>query len=50
MTPNTKVKVLVADAGEALSDEELSRWLSQLSESSFAQVWDNPLDAAYDRL
>ena len=50
LEPDTKVKVLVAEPGDALNDGELSRWLARLSESTFARVWDNSLDADYDKL
>lgn len=50
LTADTKLKVLVAESGESFSDDDLSRWLVRLSESSFAKVWDNPRDAEYDKL
>jgi hypothetical protein len=31
-------------------DRRLTQAATELSESSFARVWDNPDDAAYDRL
>jgi len=31
-------------------EERLTRAASQLSEAAFAQVWENPDDADYDRL
>ena len=50
LKPNVMLKVIVADDGETLSEGEASRWLSRLSEASFMKIWDNPLDAAYDKL
>ncbi len=34
----------------AREEQQLTRALTQASESSFAAVWDNDDDAAYDRL
>ena len=34
---------------ETFLNSEISRWLSRLSESTFAKIWENPLDAAYDK-
>ncbi len=31
-------------------DRQLTRLTAQASESAFARIWDNPLDADYDRL
>ena len=47
LKPNTKVKVLAPEPGEetALSDE-----FAALSGPAFKKIWDNPLDAAYDKL
>lgn len=47
LQPNTKVKVLVPDPGEevALSDD-----FGRLAEPTFKTIWENPLDAAYDKL
>jgi len=50
LTANTKLKVIVPEQGESFSDNELSRSLSRLSEPAFAKVWDNTLDAEYDKL
>ncbi len=50
LKPNTNVKVIVAEKAESVEEGDLSQWLSGLSESTFASVWDNPLDAAYDKL
>ena len=32
------------------ADEQLARVASRLSKSTFARIWDNPDDAAYDTL
>ena len=46
LKPNTKVKVLAPDQGDdALIDD-----FTRLSESAFQKIWDNPLDAQYDKL
>jgi hypothetical protein len=46
LKPNTKVTVLVPVADE----EELADVGARLSEPAFQKIWDNPLDADYDRL
>ena len=43
---NAKVTVLAPDANE----ENLADGCARLSEPAFKKIWDNPLDAAYDRL
>jgi hypothetical protein len=48
LKPNAKVKVIAADADEA--GETTAHDFMRLSETAFSQVWDNPLDAAYDKL
>ncbi|MBI5772593.1 MAG: hypothetical protein HZA89_02485 [Verrucomicrobia bacterium] len=45
---NAKVKVIAADADAA--DGGLSDDFTRLSEPAFRAIWDNPLDADYDRL
>ncbi len=45
LKPNAKVTVLAPDAGDDLTDG-----CARLSEAAFRKVWDNPLDADYDRL
>ena len=50
LTAHTKLKVIVAEAGETFSDADLSRWCLRLSEPAFAMVWDNARDAEYDKL
>jgi len=46
LKPNAKVTVLAPDA----NDDVLADGCARLSESTFQEVWDNPLDADYDRL
>jgi len=48
LKPNTKVKVIAADADEAA--DGLVADFARLSEPAFHAIWDNPLDADYDRL
>ena len=48
LKPNTKVKIVAADEEETEAD--LIRACARLSEPTFAKVWDNPLDAEYDKL
>ena len=50
LTANTKLKVIFPEQGESFSEHELSQWFSRLSEPAFAKVWDNTLDAEYDKL
>ena len=45
LKPSAKVMVLAPDANDDLADA-----CARLSESTFQKVWDNPLDADYDRL
>ena len=46
LKPNAKVTVLAPDA----NDDDLTDWCARLSEPVFQKIWDNPLDADYDRL
>lgn len=46
LKPNARVTVLAPDA----NDDDLADVCARLSESTFQKVWDNPLDADYDRL
>lgn len=46
LKPDAKVTVLAPDA----CDDGLAGACAQLSEPVFQKVWDNPLDADYDRL
>ena len=48
LKPNTRVKVIAVEDGT--SDAELTRDCALLSESVFQKVWDNSLDADYDKL
>jgi hypothetical protein len=48
LQPNAKVKVLAPDADEG--DGGLATDFARLSEPAFRAIWDNPLDADYDRL
>ena len=47
LKPNAKVKVIPLEAG---SGDELARDFATLSEPAFQKIWDNPLDADYDKL
>jgi hypothetical protein len=44
LKPNTKVKVI------AVEETELTEAYARLSEPVFNKIWDNPLDADYDKL
>jgi hypothetical protein len=46
LKPNTKVKVIAPEQG----DDSLMEDCSRLSEAAFQKIWDNPLDAEYDKL
>lgn len=46
LKPNAKVTVLAPDA----NDDGLADGCARLSEPAFQNIWDNPLDADYDRL
>ena len=46
LKPNDKVTVLAPDA----EDDVLADGCTRLSEPAFQKIWDNPLDADYDRL
>ena len=46
LKPNDKVTVLASDA----DNDGLADGCARLSESTFQKIWDNPLDADYDRL
>jgi hypothetical protein len=47
LPPNTPLMVVVGEAGE--SNADISRWCTEAAQSSFAKIWDNPLDAEYDK-
>jgi hypothetical protein len=44
LKPYAKVKVIAADADDLVED------FARLSEPTFQKIWDNPLDADYDKL
>jgi hypothetical protein len=46
LKPNAKVTVIAPDA----DDDRLEDGWARLSEPAFQSIWDNPLDADYDRL
>ena len=46
LKPNEKVKVIAGDT----NDDRLADDGACLSECTFQAIWDNPLDADYDRL
>ena len=46
LKPNAKVTVIAPDA----NDDDLADGCARLSEPAFRKIWDNPLDADYDRL
>jgi len=46
LKPNAKLTVIAPGAG----DDGLADGCARLSEATFQTVWDNPLDADYDRL
>ena len=49
LKPNTKVHVVVPEEdGETAT--ELAESCARLSEAAFRTIWDNPLDADYDKL
>ena len=48
LKPNTRVKIIMAEDNP--TEAEMIRGCSRLSESVFQKIWDNPLDADYDKL
>jgi hypothetical protein len=48
LAPNTRVKILAPNAGE--NDASLAGEFAAMSETTFGKIWDNNLDADYDRL
>ena len=48
LKPNTKLKVIAVEGAD--SEAELAREYARLSEPVFSKIWDNPLDAEYDKL
>lgn len=47
LKPNTKVKVIAVEAEDTGG---LAEDFARLSEPAFQKIWDNPLDADYDKL
>ena len=48
LKPNTKVKIIAVESDE--TDADLTRACARLAEPTFKKIWDNPLDADYDKL
>ena len=48
LKPNTRVKIIPVENG--LTDADIVGGCARLSESVFQKIWDNPLDADYDKL
>ena len=48
LRPNTRVKVIAMGPSE--TDRALIDEFARISEPAFQRIWDNPLDAEYDRL
>jgi hypothetical protein len=48
LKPNTRVKVIAVEGDPA--EAEMIDGCTRLSESVFQRIWDNPLDADYDKL
>jgi hypothetical protein len=48
LKPNTRVKIIMVDNDR--TDGGMIRDCERLSESVFQKIWDNPLDADYDKL
>jgi hypothetical protein len=48
LKPNAKVKVIPLETTGDV--DELTRDFANLSEPAFQKIWDNPLDADYDKL
>ena len=48
LKPNTRVKVMTIENDP--TEAEMIRGCSRLSEIVFQKIWDNPLDADYDKL
>jgi len=47
LAPNTPVTVVVREGDE--TEAEVALWCAKLSQETFRQIWDNPLDADYDQ-
>jgi hypothetical protein len=48
LKPNTRVRIIAVEDGSPEAD--IIRGCTRLSEFVFQQIWDNPLDADYDKL
>ena len=48
LKPNARVKVIAPEHDE--TDEDLVKDCARFSEATFQKIWDNPLDADYDKL
>jgi hypothetical protein len=48
LKPNTKVSIIVPEHDGAAA--EIVQSCTRLSEPTFSRIWDNPLDADYDKL
>lgn len=48
LKPNTRVRIITVEDGSP--DVDIIRGCARLSESVFQKIWDNPLDADYDKL
>ena len=48
LKPNARVKVIAVEEGQ--SEAELAQAYARLSEPVFNKIWDNALDADYDKL
>jgi hypothetical protein len=48
LKPNTKVSIIVPEHEEPAA--EIVKACARLSEPTFSRIWDNPLDADYDKL
>ena len=48
LKPNTRVKIITVENDP--TDADIIGGCARLSESVFQKIWDNPLDADYDKL
>ena len=48
LKPYTRVKIITVEEGPP--DADIIRDCTRLSDSVFQRIWDNPLDADYDKL
>ena len=47
LAPNTMVTVVIKEEGE--TDAQIAQWCAGLAQENFSKIWDNPLDADYDK-